>query len=163
MEFLITKSPQHPIILGWPWLQTHNPLISWKTGEISKWSESCLKNCLCSVTPVQLNSIATNLENPENPLIPDEYKDLYEAFSKKKATHLPPHREYDCCIDLLPGTTPPRGRIFPLSQVETEAMNAYIKEELEKGFIRPSTSPTSAGFFFVEKKYGGAPALTIEV
>lgn len=31
----------------------------------------------------------------------------------------------------------------------------YIEEELSKGFIRPSTSPASAGFFFVSKKDGG--------
>ncbi|KAK3532389.1 hypothetical protein QTP86_016701 [Hemibagrus guttatus] len=31
----------------------------------------------------------------------------------------------------------------------------YIKEALSSGFIRPSTSPAAAGFFFVEKKDGG--------
>ncbi len=34
-------------------------------------------------------------------------------------------------------------------------MKRYIEEELAKGFIRPSTSPTSAGFFFVKKRDGG--------
>ncbi len=34
-------------------------------------------------------------------------------------------------------------------------MKLYIEEELAKGFIRPSTSPASAGFFFVKKKDGG--------
>ncbi len=34
-------------------------------------------------------------------------------------------------------------------------MKLYIEEELAKGFIRPSTSPTSAGFFFVKKRDGG--------
>lgn len=34
-------------------------------------------------------------------------------------------------------------------------MKAYIEEELAKGFIRSSTSPASAGFFFVRKKDGG--------
>ncbi len=33
-------------------------------------------------------------------------------------------------------------------------MNKYIQEELAKGFIRHSTSPASAGFFFVKKKEG---------
>ncbi len=45
--------------------------------------------------------------------------------------------------------------MFPLSQPESEAMRDYIEEELAKGFIRPSTSPASAGFFFVKKKDGG--------
>ncbi len=34
-------------------------------------------------------------------------------------------------------------------------MKAYIEEELSKGFIRPSNSLASAGFFFVKKKEGG--------
>ncbi len=34
-------------------------------------------------------------------------------------------------------------------------MKSYIEEELTKGFIRPSISPASAGFFFVKKKDGG--------
>lgn len=34
-------------------------------------------------------------------------------------------------------------------------MREYIEEELAKGFIRPYTSPASAGFFFVGKKDGG--------
>ncbi|KAL0160140.1 hypothetical protein M9458_043865, partial [Cirrhinus mrigala] len=88
-------------------------------------------------------------------VIPTEYQDLIEAFSQTKATQLPPHRPGDCAIDLIPGSTPPKGRVYPLSQPESEAMNTYIQEELAKGFIRPSTSPASAGFFFVKKKDGG--------
>ncbi|KAI7795689.1 hypothetical protein IRJ41_003218 [Triplophysa rosa] len=34
-------------------------------------------------------------------------------------------------------------------------MESYIKEEVSKGFIQPSTSPASAGFFFGKKKDGG--------
>ncbi len=74
---------------------------------------------------------------------------------KTKATQLPPHRTGDCAIDLQPGSQPPKGRIFPLSQPEAESLKSYIEEELTKGFLRPSTSPASAGFFFVKKKDGG--------
>ncbi len=87
--------------------------------------------------------------------LPLEYADLIEVFSKRKASQLPAHHSVDCAIDLLPGTTPTKGRIFPLSQPESESMKTYIQEELAKGFIRPSTSPASAGFFFVKKKDGG--------
>ncbi len=34
-------------------------------------------------------------------------------------------------------------------------METYINEALASGYIRPSTSPAAAGFFFVEKKDGG--------
>ncbi|KAL0154119.1 hypothetical protein M9458_050578 [Cirrhinus mrigala] len=97
----------------------------------------------------------TNYFLDTSSVIPTEYQDLIEAFSQTKATQLPPHRPGDCAIDLIPGSTPPKGRVYPLSQPESEAMNTYIQEELAKGFIRPSTSPASAGFFFVKKKDGG--------
>ncbi|KAI2651138.1 Transposon Tf2-11 polyprotein [Labeo rohita] len=93
-----------------------------------------------------------NNPNPDIPGLPDEYSDLSEAFSKAKASQLPPHRSSDCSIELLPGIAPPSSRIFPLSQPESEAMKAYIDEELHKGFIRPSTLPASDRFFFVKKK-----------
>jgi len=50
---------------------------------------------------------------------------------------------------------PPKSKAYPLSRPETLAMEKYIEEALSYGFIRPSTSPAGAGFFFVEKKDGG--------
>ncbi|KAI2650240.1 Transposon Tf2-6 polyprotein [Labeo rohita] len=93
--------------------------------------------------------------SPKLAQVPSEYADLIEVFSKTRAAALPPHRPYDCTIELLSGTCPPRGRLYSLSIPEQAAMDKYIKEALENGFIHPSTSPAGAGFFFVEKKDGG--------
>lgn len=90
--------------------------------------------------------------------LPPCYDDLAEVFSKTKATQLPPHRSWDCSIDLLPNAMPPKSRVYPLSRTESQAMEDYIEEALSSGFIRPSTSPAAAGFFFVEKKDGGLRA-----
>lgn len=149
IRLFVSQSPQNPIILGLPWLELHNPSISWTKKQITQWSDFCLHNCLHDM-PVKKRS-ETSLTDP----LPSVYQDLAEAFSKVKASYLPPHRVSDCAIDLLPGSQPPKGSIFPLSQPEAEAMRSYIQEELAKGFIRPSTSPASAGFFFVKKKDGG--------
>ncbi|KAL0154021.1 hypothetical protein M9458_050680 [Cirrhinus mrigala] len=151
IRFFIITSPRTPLILGYPWLHQHEPTISWSEATITHWSSRCQPHS--SQPAVQL----TASPEPHGPrsIIPEEYQDLLEAFSTIKATHLPPHRTGDCAIDLVPGALPPRGRVFPLSQPESEAMNQYIQEELAKGFIRPSTSPASAGFFFVKKKDGG--------
>ncbi len=86
--------------------------------------------------------------------VPAEYQDLKEVFSKSRAASLPPHRPYDCAIDLLPGTTPPKGKLYSLSVPERGAMEKYISDSLATGFIRPSSSPAGAGFFFVGKKDG---------
>ncbi|KAI2654876.1 Transposon Tf2-6 polyprotein [Labeo rohita] len=155
MRFFTIQSPEHPIILGLPWLELHNPTISWAEREITQWSPHCHQHCIRGLPdlPGPPSELTTLKELHDH--LPAPYHDLQIAFSKEGATQLPPHRPTDCAIVLLPGTTPPKGRIFPLSQPETESMKNYIQEELAKGFIRPSTSPASAGFFFVKKKDGG--------
>ena len=42
--------------------------------------------------------------------------------------------------------------MYSLSELETKAMETYIGDSLAAGFIRPLSSPASAGFFFVEDK-----------
>ncbi len=148
IKLCVFQSPQTPIILGLPWLERHNPSISWSERQITQWSESCRQNCLPSTSARRVTC------TPELQL-PAEYHDFAEAFSKTKATQLPPHRTGDCATDLQPGSQPPKGRVFPLSQPEAESLKSFIEEELAKGFLRPSTSPASAGFFFVKKKDGG--------
>ncbi|XP_053574735.1 sodium- and chloride-dependent neutral and basic amino acid transporter B(0+)-like [Bombina bombina] len=98
-------------------------------------------------TPYRLNSYA-DTENQ----IPHVYSDVAQVFNKKEAETLPPHRDYDCPIELVPGATVPYGHIFPLSKPELDKLKEYITENLRKGFIRPSTSPAGAGIFFVKNK-----------
>jgi hypothetical protein len=47
---------------------------------------------------------------------------------------LPHHQSYDLGIDLLPSTTPPRGRLYCLSGPEINAMETYIGDSLAAGF-----------------------------
>lgn len=83
--------------------------------------------------------------------VPLCHHDINE-FSKSKATSLPPHRPYDCGIDLLPGTTPPKGRLYSLSAPENQAMREYIQASLKASIIRPSSSPGGAGLFLLVKR-----------
>ncbi|KAI2664083.1 Transposon Tf2-6 polyprotein [Labeo rohita] len=155
ITFYIVDSPKHDAVLGFPWLSTHDPDISWYHGELTRWSKFCHENCF-HVKPQLLGT--TSIESPASTntvKIPSCYNDLSDVFSKVKATQLPPHRPWDCAIDLLPNAMPPKSKVYPLSRTETQAMEDYITEALDSGFIRPSTSPAAAGFFFVEKKDGG--------
>lgn len=70
------------------------------------------------LTNHQVNT--TTIESLERDIqvkIPKVYHDLIKVFSKTKATALPPYRNYDCAIELLPGTTPPRGRLYSIPQI----------------------------------------------
>ncbi|KAL0176595.1 hypothetical protein M9458_028925, partial [Cirrhinus mrigala] len=98
------------------------------------------------------------VESPEPKIIPEipaEYMAFQDVFSKQAATHLPPHRPWDCAIELLPGAQLTKGKVYPLSIPERQSMEEYIVEALEQGFIQPSTSPAASSFFFVGKKDGG--------
>jgi hypothetical protein len=87
-------------------------------------------------------------------IVPPQYHDLLQAFSKTRADTLPPHRPYDHAIDLEPGTKPPFGPLYSLSEPELKELSAWIKENLSKGFIRASQSPGGAPILFVKKKDG---------
>ncbi len=153
ITFLVTHSPLAPVVLGHPWLTQHNPRVDWGRNTLSEWSRACYASCLVSagfsVSGSVLQDEMGSLSN-----VPEEYLDLKEVFSKSRAASLPPHRPYDCAIDLVPGMSPPKGRLYSLSVPEREAMEKYISDSLTAGFIRPSSSPAGAGFFFVAKKDG---------
>ncbi|KAK3542610.1 hypothetical protein QTP86_031312, partial [Hemibagrus guttatus] len=162
--FLVLEESTADIILGRPWLEQHNPILSWRTGEVLKWGDTCFPGCFPhlpaphSSTPIPLPVQATSIESPlvNQPLwIPTCYAPFSDVFCPKRASKLPPHQPWDCAIDLLPGEPVPRGRIYPLSIPEEKAMEEYVKEALAQGYIRPSTSPAASSFFFVAKKDGG--------
>ncbi|KAI4893653.1 hypothetical protein NFI96_010322 [Prochilodus magdalenae] len=154
LPFFVLETAEYAVILGLSWLKLHDPSISWSNRDIIAWSPYCFKHCL-SFPSLVISS--TSIESPDqSPVcIPPEYCDLAEVFNKANATKLPPHREYDCAIDLINDQIPPKSRVYPLTQAEDQAMEEYIQEALAQGYIRPSTSPAAAGFFFVKKKDGG--------
>lgn len=97
-------------------------------------------------------AVVIKLDTPDMSNVSACYHDLREVFSKTRATTLPSHRPYDFSIDLLPGTSPPRGRLYSLSASETEAMREYIQSSLCTGIIWPLSSPSLSPFIFVSKK-----------
>ncbi len=130
ISFLVLEGPTVDIILGRPWLNQHSPEVRWDPCEVTRWSETCFQNCLVSIPmPIKRSSQAqvcsTPAKSPE-PLakytFPSDYQAFQDVVSKQAATRLPPHRPWDCAINLLPGTKLPKGRVYPLSIPECKAM-----------------------------------------
>ncbi len=63
------------------------------------------------------------------------------AFSKQAAPQFPPPRPWDCAIDLLPGATLPKVRVYPLSIPERKAMEDYPGAQ-GNGGLHQGGSPT---------------------
>lgn len=78
--------------------------------------------------------------------VPIEYLYLKRVLSKSWSTSLPPHRLYDCAIELLPGTSPPRGEFCPPQK--EKAMEKYISKSLAAKIVRPF-SPAGGRVFFL--------------
>ena len=72
-------------------------------------------------------SLAGIIEFPLPPNVPVEYSGFAEVFSKQKAASLPPHRPYDCAIELYPGTSRTRGSLYSLSAPESAAMRNILR------------------------------------
>ncbi|GBG85841.1 hypothetical protein CBR_g40651 [Chara braunii] len=57
-------------------------------------------------------------------------------------------------IEIEPGSTTPKGAVYRMSPRELEELRKQLDELLEKGWIRPSSSPFGAPVLFVPKKEG---------
>ena len=180
ISFNIISSPEHPIILGLPWFELHNPEIDWRNRAINNFQEKPESNSLVTtnqdskshqistISLQELREVGRENEmfvfavttNPSSSsqesdtLLPTKYLEFSDVFNKSKASTLPDHRPYDCPIDLQPGKEPPWGPIYNLSPSELNALREYIDEHLANGFIRHSKSPAGAPIFFVKKKDG---------
>ncbi|GJU24383.1 putative reverse transcriptase domain-containing protein, partial [Tanacetum coccineum] len=67
---------------------------------------------------------------------------------------LPPTRQVEFQIDLIPGAAPVAQAPYRLASSEMQELSAQLQELSYKGFIRPNSSPWGAPVLFVKKKYG---------
>ena len=67
---------------------------------------------------------------------------------------LPPRRSQDHSIDLEPGATIPPQKVYKMSPAELAEVRRQLADYVEKGWIRPSSSPFGSPVLFVRKKNG---------
>jgi hypothetical protein len=86
----------------------------------------------------------------EDILVACDYPDMFP----EAVTGLPPNREIEFTIDLIPGTQPIHKAPCRMVPAEFKEMKEQLQELLDRGFIRPSVSPWGAPVLFVKKKDG---------
>ncbi|GKB39828.1 putative reverse transcriptase domain-containing protein [Tanacetum coccineum] len=80
-------------------------------------------------------------------------RDFEDVFSDD-LSGLPPQRQVEFRIDLIPGATPVAKSPYRLEPSEMQELLEQLQELQDKGFIRPSNSPWGAPVLFVKKKDG---------
>ena len=79
--------------------------------------------------------------------------DFPDVFSEE-FSGLPPQREIEFAIDVVPGATPASITPYRRAPLELKELKLQLQELLEKGFIRLSVSPWRGPMLFVKKKDG---------
>ena len=84
----------------------------------------------------------------ENIPVVCEYSDVFP----EDLPGLPPDRDVEFVIELQPGTAPISRRSYQMSPNELAELKVQLQDLLNKGFIRPSSSPWGCPALFVKKK-----------
>ena len=79
-----------------------------------------------------------------------EYPDVFP----EELLGMPPDRDIEFIIDLIPGTGPIAKRPYRIATDELKELKEQLQELQEKGYIRPSSSPWGSPVLFVRKKDG---------
>ena len=175
-KLYVTGLGNQSIILGYPWFQENNPIVNWRTGKITlksttqeikdrfktkvkTWIQNRNSKSSTTISFKATKSTQLALEKPklDKPLkeqVPPQFHDFLDVFSEKASERLPSHKSWDHKIDLKPGFTPRRGKLYSLTPQEDKELREFLKENQTKGYIRRSESPMASSFFFVGKKDG---------
>jgi hypothetical protein len=87
--------------------------------------------------------------------LPTYLADYSDVFEPGSFDELPPHRDYDHAIKLVPNALHRLDcKIYPLNAEEQKQLDKFLTEQLHTGRIQPSKSPMASPFFFVKKKDG---------
>ena len=168
VDLRVTNITDYDVILGMDWLMAHRAVIDCdsrrittytrdgshvtfqgekndalpKTVHDSRWSGQ-LMGWLASLTLEDEGRRDLSL-----PRVVCEYEDVFSD----ELPGLPLYRDVDFVIELHPGTLPISMTPPKMAPVELQELKVQIRELLDKGFIRLSTSPWSAPILFTRKE-----------
>jgi len=151
------------MILGMDWLERFSPMkVHWG----NKWmmipyqgSSILLQGVTASALEevvVQLLSIQVPPEAVPSDPLPEEIRNLLTQYAVvfSTPTSLPPARDCDHTIPLLPGARPVNVRPYRYPPALKDEIERQVSEMLQQGLIQPSSSPFCSPVLLVRKKDG---------
>src|SRR5699024_9866772 len=139
------------VILGMNWLAQHKAILNTdlRTIRLSYGHEEVLLSIPVAIPAKPFGRVYESII-PEIQYIPIvcEFPDVFP----EDLSGLPPERDVEFVIELEPGTAPVSRRSYRMPPNELAALKTQLQDLLEKGFIRPSSSPWGCPTIFVKKK-----------
>jgi hypothetical protein len=141
------------LILGMNWLKQWKAVIHYARGTVELSSPDG-DRFEVTVAPPTSNKPVVYMINGK--FVGDHIKIVrhFPYVFPEELPGMPPDREVEFVIDLLPGTTPISKRPYKMSVEELKELKKQLTELQEAGYIRPSSSPWGAPVLFVQKKDG---------
>jgi hypothetical protein len=145
------------VILGMDWLSKHKVLIDYSKKYVKLTTLDGKELEVVAELVVTANGVAnraklSQLDVSQGHVVPvvNEFSDVFlEEF-----LGMPPDRDIEFVIDLMPGTAPIYKSPYRMATPHLAELKEHIKELLEKGFIRSSSSLWGSPVIFVLKKDG---------
>jgi hypothetical protein len=150
-NMIVLKGQDIDVILGMNWLAQHKAILNTnlRTIRLSYGQEEVLLSIPVAI-PAKPFGRAYEAIIPEIQDIPVvcEFPDVFP----EDLPGLPPERDVEFVIELKPGTAPVSRRSYRMPPNELAELKTQLQDLLEKGFIRPSSSPWGCPAIFVKKK-----------
>ncbi|SJL07242.1 uncharacterized protein ARMOST_10585 [Armillaria ostoyae] len=161
INLAITDLGSKEIFLGHDWLIHHNPVINWRTGQITFVCCHCetilainFEEAIKICTVHKANELATKA-NEGKDMVPESYCDFKDLFDKENFDELPQCKPWDHAIELVPNAQAMLdSKVYTLNRTKQKELDKFLNENLITGYIKPSKSLMASPFFFVKKKDG---------
>jgi hypothetical protein len=148
---IVLKGQDIDVILGMNWLAQHKAILNTdlRTIRLSYGQEEVLLSIPVAIPAKPFGRVYEAII-PEIQDIPVvcEFPDVFS----EDLPGLPPERDVEFMIELKPGTAPISRRSYRMPPIELAELKTRLQDLLEKGFIRPSSSPWGCPAIFIKKK-----------
>jgi hypothetical protein len=137
-DLIVLESTGIDVILGMDWLVKHNRMVSCNPRFIKLEHHSGTKVRIEPHSP-KTATMLCNMSGKEIEEIPVvcEFPDVFP----EELTELPPDRDMEFVIELMPGAGLIAKSPYRMSSVELDELKKQLKKLLDQGFVRPSASP----------------------
>ncbi|WVZ97191.1 hypothetical protein U9M48_042744 [Paspalum notatum var. saurae] len=142
------------VILGMNWMVENYAILHVGSREVqlkSKVTGKILKVHIPEQKHLEATVNTSKLQEIKKVPVVCDFPDVFP----EELPGLPPDRDVEFKIDLIPGTAPVSRRPYRMAPDELKELKTQLQEQLDKGFIRPSSSPWGCPALFVEKKDQG--------
>jgi hypothetical protein len=146
---LIFRMDSVDVILGTDWMTQHQVVLDVANRIVEVHSPTCGKFTLYMPSQETTRSCAFSMiELPlKKIIVVCDYADDFPD----ELPGMPPDRDIEFAIELQPGMTPISKRPYQMPPTELAKLKKQLQEFLDKGFIRPNTSPWGCPALFVKK------------